>query len=141
MEADRWLDRVRNQRAHLPEVAELAVDRGVVELDHLLPLALGLIGAEDELELVGAQAAVLPTETISRSDQVDFVCRNEFDFTCLELAQGKNREVRRLFEVLGHEVVQLCRVQIGPVRLAELPPGKWRVLTPAEIKSLLPARS
>jgi 23S rRNA pseudouridine2605 synthase len=59
----------------------------------------------------------------------------------LELAQGKNREVRRLFEVLGHEVVQLRRVQIGPIRLAELPPGKWRVLTPAEVKSLLPARS
>jgi 23S rRNA pseudouridine2605 synthase len=55
----------------------------------------------------------------------------------LELAQGKNREVRRLFEVLGHEVVELKRIQIGPIRLGELPVGKWRALVPAEIRSLL----
>jgi 23S rRNA pseudouridine2605 synthase len=56
----------------------------------------------------------------------------------LELAQGRNREVRRLFEVLGHEVVQLRRIQIGSIKLGELPVGKWRVLTPAEIKAVLP---
>lgn len=55
----------------------------------------------------------------------------------LELAQGKNREVRRLFEVLGHEVEHLRRVQIGTIKLGELPPGKWRILTESEIKSLL----
>ncbi|HTH49886.1 MAG TPA: pseudouridine synthase [Candidatus Limnocylindria bacterium] len=55
----------------------------------------------------------------------------------LELAQGKNREVRRLFEVLGHEVEQLKRVQIGPIKLGELPVGKWRALGEIEIKSLL----
>ena len=55
----------------------------------------------------------------------------------LELAQGKNREVRRMFEVLGHEVEQLKRVQIGPIKLGELPVGKWRTLTDPEIRSLL----
>jgi 23S rRNA pseudouridine2605 synthase len=55
----------------------------------------------------------------------------------LELAQGKNREVRRIFEVLGHEVEQLKRVQIGPIKLGELPVGKWRALTESEIRSLL----
>lgn len=55
----------------------------------------------------------------------------------LELAQGKNREVRRLFEVLGHEVEQLKRVQIGPIKLGELPVGKWRALTEHELRSLL----
>ncbi len=55
----------------------------------------------------------------------------------LELAQGKNREVRRLFEVLGHEVEQLRRMQIGPIKLGELPVGKWRALGESEIKSLL----
>ena len=57
----------------------------------------------------------------------------------LELAEGKNREVRRLFEALGHTVEQLVRTQIGPIRLGELPLGKWRVLSAAEVKSLLPA--
>lgn len=39
--------------------------------------------------LVGPHVTVLPEETLRRSPCVDFVCRNEFDFTCLELAQGK----------------------------------------------------
>lgn len=55
----------------------------------------------------------------------------------LELAQGKNREVRRLFEVLGHEVEQLKRTQIGPIKLGELPVGKYRSLNEGEVKSLL----
>lgn len=56
----------------------------------------------------------------------------------LELAEGKNREVRRLFEALGFAVTRLSRIQIGPIKLGELPQGKWRTLTETEIKSLLP---
>jgi len=56
----------------------------------------------------------------------------------LELAEGKNREVRRLFEALGVAVTRLVRFQIGPIKLGELPQGKWRTLTETEIKSLLP---
>ncbi len=37
---------------------------------------------------IGAHVAVLPEETLRQSDVIDFVCRNEFDYTCLELAQG-----------------------------------------------------
>jgi 23S rRNA pseudouridine2605 synthase len=56
----------------------------------------------------------------------------------LELAEGKNREVRRLFEALGVAVSRLARIQIGPIKLGELRQGKWRTLTETEIKSLLP---
>ena len=55
----------------------------------------------------------------------------------LELAEGKYREVRRLMEGLGFEVEGLIRTQIGPIRLGELPVGKWRVLTPAEVAALV----
>ena len=55
----------------------------------------------------------------------------------LELAEGKNREVRRLFESQGLVVSRLQRTQIGPIKLAELPVGRWRTLTETEIKSLL----
>jgi 23S rRNA pseudouridine2605 synthase len=55
----------------------------------------------------------------------------------LELTEGKNREVRRLFETLGQVVNRLQRVQIGKIKLGELKPGKWRTLTESEIKSLL----
>ena len=55
----------------------------------------------------------------------------------LELAEGKNREVRRLFESQGLAVQRLQRTQIGRIKLGELKPGRWRVLTETEIKTLL----
>jgi 23S rRNA pseudouridine2605 synthase len=55
----------------------------------------------------------------------------------LELAEGKNREVRRLFESQGITVKRLQRMQIGKIRLGELRTGRWRTLTEPEIKSLL----
>jgi len=55
----------------------------------------------------------------------------------LVLAEGKNREVRRLFESQGLTVKRLQRIQIGKIKLGELRPGKWRTLTETEIKSLL----
>ena len=55
----------------------------------------------------------------------------------LELTEGRNREVRRLFESQGLTVRRLQRTQIGRIKLGELKPGRWRALTPAEIKTLL----
>lgn len=55
----------------------------------------------------------------------------------LDLREGKNREVRRMCEVLGLEVERLVRVQIGKIKLGDLSAGKWRTLTEPEIKSLL----
>jgi len=55
----------------------------------------------------------------------------------LEMTEGRNREVRRLLAARGLSVRRLQRVQIGPVKLGELPAGRWRTLTESEIKSLL----
>jgi 23S rRNA pseudouridine2605 synthase len=55
----------------------------------------------------------------------------------LELAEGKNREVRRLFESQNLKVKRLVRTQIGKIKLGELKPGRWRTLTQPEIKTLL----
>jgi 23S rRNA pseudouridine2605 synthase len=55
----------------------------------------------------------------------------------IELTEGRNREVRRMMEVLGRPVLRLHRTRIGPLKLGELPVGKWRTLTPAEVKSLM----
>ncbi|MBI4327467.1 MAG: rRNA pseudouridine synthase [Chloroflexi bacterium] len=55
----------------------------------------------------------------------------------LVLCEGKNREVRRLFESQGLRVDRLQRTQIGPIKLGELPKGKWRVLTASEVRTLL----
>jgi 23S rRNA pseudouridine2605 synthase len=55
----------------------------------------------------------------------------------VELNEGKNREVRRIFEAIGFKVKRLVRTKIGQIKLGELPPGKWRKLTETEIKTLL----
>lgn len=54
------------------------------------------------------------------------------DATRLELVmrEGRNRQIRRTAELLGHPVLDLKRVAIGPLRLADLPEGQWRELPP-----------
>jgi len=51
----------------------------------------------------------------------------------VELTEGKNREIRRLFEALGHEVTALKRISFGPLQLGPLEPGQFRRLTKAEL--------
>jgi pseudouridine synthase len=58
--------------------------------------------------------------------------------TTIELAihEGRQRQVRKMFEAIGHPVVRLKRVRIGPVEDPDIPPGHWRDLTPQEIARL-----
>lgn len=52
------------------------------------------------------------------------------------LAEGRKHIVRRWAEELGFKVERLARLSYGPIRLGELPVGKWRPLTPAEEKAI-----
>ncbi len=54
----------------------------------------------------------------------------------LEIQEGRNRQVRRMFGAVGMTVLGLHRTAIGPVSLGELPPGKFRELTTGEIAAL-----
>jgi pseudouridine synthase len=64
--------------------------------------------------------------------------RENAKYTHLELTltEGRNRQVRRMIEAVGSKVLKLTRTAIGPVRIGDLPIGKWRLLTPGEITSL-----
>jgi 23S rRNA pseudouridine2605 synthase len=50
--------------------------------------------------------------------------------------EGRNRQVRRMCEAVGHPVVRLVRTRIGPLRDTTLSPGSWRALTVDEVRSL-----
>ena len=50
--------------------------------------------------------------------------------------QGRYRQVRRMCEAIGHPVLKLVRVALGPLTLGPLPRGQWRTLLPAELRAL-----
>jgi 23S rRNA pseudouridine2605 synthase len=52
------------------------------------------------------------------------------------LTEGRNRQVRRMCAAVGHDVVELVRVAIGGLALGDLPPGRWRRLSDAEVRGL-----
>ena len=83
------------------------------------------IGLRDKGEFLKARCVRLLSTNNTRSEAE------------LVLAEGRNREVRRMFKALGFRVLRLQRVAVGPVKLGELPSGKWRVLSRAEIASCL----
>ncbi len=56
----------------------------------------------------------------------------------VELREGRNRQVRRLFDAIGREVSKLKRVRLGGLDLGSLQPGQHRELLRAEISRAFP---
>jgi 23S rRNA pseudouridine2605 synthase len=57
----------------------------------------------------------------------------------LVIHEGRNRQVRRMCEAIGHPVTRLVRTRIGPLSDARLAPGSWRALQPTEVHALYAA--
>jgi 23S rRNA pseudouridine2604 synthase len=72
-------------------------------------------------------------DTVTRKCFVKQEGKNRFRII---LTQGLNRQIRRMCQVLGYNVVTLKRVRIMNITLANLPVGKWRYFTPEEIKTM-----
>jgi len=54
----------------------------------------------------------------------------------ITIHEGRNRQVRRMCDAVGHPVVRLVRTKIGPLRDSRLRPGEWRPLTAEEVRAL-----
>ena len=54
----------------------------------------------------------------------------------ITIHEGRNRQVRRMCDAVGHPVRRLVRVRIGPLADRRLPPGEWRPLAQAEVRAL-----
>lgn len=55
----------------------------------------------------------------------------------ITLREGRKRQIRRMAAAVGHPVLELCRIQMGPLQLGELPVGSYRPLTESERQALI----
>jgi 23S rRNA pseudouridine2605 synthase len=105
-------------------------------LDKTYHVQLGTIAGEETLAKLERGVAT-ETGEILRAKRVAIVRTGEKN-TWLEMVldEGKNRQIRRMFDGLGLEVLRLIRVSIGPLELGELGKGQNRRLSPTEIALL-----
>ncbi len=66
---------------------------------------------------------------------IELVREQENPWYRVTLTEGRNRQIRRMFEQIGHHVEKIRRVRYGPLEL-DLEPGKWRFLKPREVEAL-----
>ena len=97
-----------------------------------------VVGVPDRKALNELANGVLIDGKMTSRAKVDTVAINKNSSTLeITIFEGRNRQVRKMCEAVGHRVVHLKRTAIGNVKLSHLPLGKWRHLTDREIKDLL----
>ena len=90
---------------------------------------------EDEIRLL--RSGVIIDGRMTSPAQVRLIRYETFDTVLLiSIHEGRNRQVRKMLNAVGHQVVSLKRVGFGPVSLGDLPSGKWRHLSQEEIEKL-----
>jgi len=117
--------RLMHPRNEVPKVYQARV-RGVPDERALARLARGVV--LDGRRTAPADVRLLPTRS-SRRDAEESIIE-------VTLREGRNRQVRRMCEAVGHRVRALRRVQFGPLHDAQLRPGMFRELTPKELRAL-----
>ena len=112
--------RLAHPRNSVPKSYHVVV-AGQVEMDSMRRLQRGIYLAEGFARVDGAKIR-----------RVRKGC-TEIEIT---LSEGKNREIRRVLARLGHKVITLRRLAIGPLRLANMPEGSYRPLSQEEVVQL-----
>ena len=88
-------------------------------------------------EIQRLRAGVFIDGKLTSPAQVRLVRYETFDTVLLiGIHEGRNRQVRKMLEAVGHQVVSLKRVEFGPIVLGSLSRGQWRHLTEAEVAKL-----
>jgi 23S rRNA pseudouridine2605 synthase len=112
-------DRLTDPRSAIPRVYAVTV-RGKVTPENCERLERGIV---DKGERMQADEVVLQKSSGRESHLV------------VTLTEGKNREIRRLCEAIGHPVTRVKRVAFGALTLGDLAPGKWRELSQSDVVS------
>jgi 23S rRNA pseudouridine2604 synthase len=134
----------------LPPLGRLDMDsRGLLVLSDDGVLARAIIGPQSDLEkdyLVRVEGAITDSKLalLRHGLELDGRRLKPAKVTHLggnrlrvALREGRNRQIRRMAELVDLNVIDLMRTRIGPLRLGDLPEGKWRRLTPVERAALI----
>ena len=72
------------------------------------------------------------------TDPKHYHTQSDKNVTCLKITihEGRKRQIKRMISAIGHVVLRLKRIQIGPIVLGDLRPGKYRYLTRSEVEQL-----
>ena len=93
--------------------------------------------SDDEIRML--RKGVMIDGKLTSPAEVRLIRHDTFSTDLLiTIHEGRNRQVRKMIEAVGHQVVRLKRVRFGPVQLGDLPSGMWRKLTAEEIAKLRP---
>lgn len=111
--------RLMHPRYEIPKIYYVRLQDRVKphQLDHL----------ERGVELSDGKAA---------ADQVAYLDPQNKTDIALELHEGRNRQIRRMMEALGHDIVQLERAKYATITTGRLQRGEWRRLEPDEVREL-----
>ncbi len=101
----------------------LARVTGDLSLESIRRLRAGVLLAAETRKTSPAQVRVIRQEAFAT-------------VALVTIHEGRNRQVRRMFEAVGHRVLMLRRVQFGPLQLGSLGRGEWRELTEQEVQKL-----
>ena len=122
----------------LTDQGELTLRLTHPRFDHAKTYRVWVEGTPLDTTLQRWRRGVSLDGTRTRSAEVRVLQRRS-DRTLLEvvLLEGRNRQIRRVADLLGHPVLDLQRVAIAGLRLGPLPEGRWRHLSRGEWQSLL----
>jgi 23S rRNA pseudouridine2605 synthase len=94
-------------------------------------------GRPEHETLMKLRRGVHLAEGVARAERVEVKSHHKESSTLeIVLREGKNREIRRILARLGHKVMKLTRIAVGPIRLGEMPVGAVRKLSKEEIAAL-----
>jgi len=93
-------------------------------------------GVPDEAALARLRAGVGLEGGWTRPAQVEVERSNGDTWLRMVLREGRKRQIRRMLEKVGYQVLRLIRVRMGPLRLGDLPPGAYRPLTRDELAAI-----
>lgn len=97
-------------------------------------------GKIQKSELQRLRDGVELEDGLQKADRVNLIDQNAMESLVeIVLHSGKNRIVRRMFEAVGHPVLELTRKSFGPLRLGNLKPGQYRELSKLEVSALMSA--